>query len=1031
MVAWRLLNEIESRGKNSSKATSLGGLHEKRQETLSQFFTPEWIVQFLWGVIGKSFSSGVRYRLLDNSIGAASMFRFAKPCQHTLHGIDVDGEVVGRVAAALDDAGFRLDVQQAGMESVELGQYSAALINPPFSINLSSPSLTEYEGVTHYGKHGPNTSALSHEYALAQALAHADIVAAVTPRTATLRLEAGRFGVEAKSRLRAVLALPGDCFKVENVESVRVDLLIFGRAVKESFPVVRQQIYGDTPPIQLDGLSCRSEMDLKTEKISVVGIDDAGPVVTTPVTGDNTVRLRQSGRKVKLVFSDGATEAKVLNAVYQARLYSTYLHRYPVTTRYEGQLALDLDVLVMQDSPEDALIELAERIRKAGGEPVIEKQLWRGLSAMIEEHRRMSVPYGRWAYRKGTPSFAATSRLLTMIDVRQPKSAVEAGDVVTAVRTETGFNVHTKRGCFACDHDSFLSVFDIEDAAAGEGYWEEVAPPIRNSYPLEIAKMEEKARSLGLDEWLTWDFQREDLYELAFRPRGGVCGWQMALGKTRLAFALGMLLEGKTLIVVKSRLVDEMCRELDALGLGVDDYTLIESAKDTRNLKKINIVSYDRLKRPIDSRCSGKYTISKMLKGRIDNLICDEGGLLSNVHSQQTQSVTRIGGKRKYVFDGTPMANYPREMMPLACWAVGDARSYQPYSVKGGHLDASLFQSALHQRTGRQAFNDDFVCLEWATNEFLVDGKGAKREIPKIKSGGIGAFRSWIAPQIKRRVQQEPDVAKHVTFPVPVLHAPELVGWDLEHLKLYVKTTEEFAEWFKNYQEERQDGGQSLNLTVILAKLEACFKAANNPHMVSGFAKPYLPMTSKQKRCIALVVDEVRKGRRPIVFARSPSVLTRLSKALTAAGVTSMVFSGQESIVKRTKRLNAEIRKGDTQVMLASLGVTQDGLNLPELNTFIFYNRSYKSREEFQAIYRLIRPTQKMDVYGRFLHLEGSIDEYMGQLIEWKALASESGLDYGEGVSDSKDFVHFDTFLARFLESIPFLKEKLEALKAS
>jgi hypothetical protein len=86
------------------------------------------------------------------------------------------------------------------------------------------------------------------------------------------------------------------------------------------------------------------------------------------------------------------------------------------------------------------------------------------------------------------------------------------------------------------------------------------------------------------------------------------------------------------------------------------------------------------------------------------------------------------------------------------------------------------------------------------------------------------------------------------------------------------------------------------------------------------------------------------------------------------------------------------------------------------------------TREEFQAIYRLIRPQQKNEVSCYFLHLKGSIDEYMGQLIKWKTLANEAGLDYGEQ-SDKEDFVHFDAFVYRFLNSIPELKERIDALK--
>jgi hypothetical protein len=158
-------------------------------------------------------------------------------------------------------------------------------------------------------------------------------------------------------------------------------------------------------------------------------------------------------------------------------------------------------------------------------------------------------------------------------------------------------------------------------------------------------------------------------------------------------------------------------------------------------------------------------------------------------------------------------------------------------------------------------------------------------------------------------------------------------------------------------------------------------------------------------------------------------VLHRLSSELDKAGITNLVFTGEETINKRTDKLNARIREGNDQVMLASLGVTQDGLNLPQLNSFIFYNRSYKVRAEQQAIYRLIRPQQTCEVSGSFFHLKGSIDDYMGQLIEWKALASEAGMDYGEQNGDNEEFVHFDAFVYRFVNSVPDLKERLDAMR--
>ena len=194
---------------------------------------------------------------------------------------------------------------------------------------------------------------------------------------------------------------------------------------------------------------------------------------------------------------------------------------------------------------------------------------------------------------------------------------------------------------------------------------------------------------------------------------------------------------------------------------------------------------------------------------------------------------------------------------------------------------------------------------------------------------------------VKRRVQQEPAIAKYVTFPVPTLHEPINIEWDFDHLLLYIKVVEEFANWYQKYKVDQFENDKAMNLTMILARLEACFKAANVPSQIEGYATPFSSLTSKERACIELVTDEVAKGRRPIVFARSPAVLHRFAAEFDKAGITNFVFSGEENIKKRLVKLDNNIRNGDTQVMLATLGVTSDGLNLYQLNTFIFYNRSW------------------------------------------------------------------------------------------
>jgi len=1024
---WKELDLIKSKGSQSSKVNNMGELHNKRKETLSQYFTPEWLSNYISKSIAPAFHKNETYTIFDSSVGAGSLLRNHISDQFFIYGVDTDESLVNQVNAIFDKYDVSADIQHAGMEHIELKRFSCAVINPPFSIPLSSPLLTKYKGITHFGKYGADTSAVSHEYALAQALAHSDIVAAIVPAsTKTLFLDDDKY----KNRVKAICKLPTSTFASENVDTVNTDLLIFGPknhniSCINNTVITETSITKNSKPLTLD-ICCRTKYELNGSQnlISILGVDTSKPVIVTPISNNNQVILRRAGRHIKLCFFDGATEAKVKNKIYQHKIVHAQEHRYPKTTKYIGQFKLNLDVISMQRNPMESLNELAEIIQSAGGYPIITEQLKTGLRNIIKENKKMLIPYGRTVYRKGVPEFKATARKMSLINKTQKGAVVGMKETVMATRNELGFSVKTKRGTFNCIHDHFFNIFDPEDKAMDEGYWENVEDPISQSYPNEINAIKKEAIKLGIDQWLSWDYQIEDLCELAFRPKGGICAWQMALGKTRLIIALCLLLKGKSLIILKSRLIDEMVIELNKIG--IQDFNIINTHEDI-NYKKINIISYERLKRPVFQSYK-KITWAKTLRNKFENVIADEGGLLSNINSQQTKAVWKVGGKKHYIMDGSPGANYPREFLELAAWTVGEERIYQPFSIKNGYLSSELFETAKNQHTGKNAFFSKFVTMEWATNEFIEDGRGAKREIPKIPDENIGEFREWLSPIVKRRVQQEPAVKKHVEFKAPIFEKPQLIEWDYDHLVIYIKAVEDFANWYKRQHEYSLKNNKKLNLTLILARLEACFKACNIPSTVSGFARPYNKLTSKERATIDWISNEISNGNRPIVFARSPAMLKRISKELNALKIRNLVFTGEETIKTRMKSLNERIRDGSDQVLLASLGVTNDGLNLPQLNSFLFVTPSFKVREEIQGVYRLIRPQQTKQVKGTSLHLRGSIDEYISQLNNFKLTANSAGLDFGENAY-ADEFVHFDAFFQKFINTLPELKEKLNQSK--
>ena len=160
------------------------------------------------------------------------------------------------------------------------------------------------------------------------------------------------------------------------------------------------------------------------------------------------------------------------------------------------------------------------------------------------------------------------------------------------------------------------------------------------------------------------------------------------------------------------------------------------------------------------------------------------------------------------------------------------------------------------------------------------------------------------------------------------------------------------------------------------------------------------------------------EGKKTIVYASSPETLERLQRELSDRGIEGVIFTGKGSITARTKRLNERFRFGPAPVLLASLGVSQRGLNLPQASHIIFYNRDWTADAEAQAIARTTRPDQLNTVQVEFAHLVGSIDQYMAQVVQWKQAAADSGLDWGDGATDSDVFKHMDSVLEEFCHEV-------------
>ncbi|KAB0579889.1 helicase, partial [Campylobacter sputorum subsp. sputorum] len=158
---------------------------------------------------------------------------------------------------------------------------------------------------------------------------------------------------------------------------------------------------------------------------------------------------------------------------------------------------------------------------------------------------------------------------------------------------------------------------------------------------------------------------------------------------------------------------------------------VIESPADLDDLRRFNLISYERLRMVVDPSQSRRATYAHRLRRRIGLLVADEGERLANPTSEQSRALWRLSARRRYVLTGSPIPNYPRDAFGLIAFAGGDGTAAQPYGYRRGYLEQSWLQSVEYADRGIDRFRDDFVVTEGVTWQFAENLQdGAKREVP-------------------------------------------------------------------------------------------------------------------------------------------------------------------------------------------------------------------------------------------------------------------------------------------------------------
>jgi len=1011
------LREIKSLGSSAPRPGSLAGLAQARQEHLGQFFTPDPIAALLWRIVAPAMEQALakapngKIAILDSSVGTGRLLQFANPDDHFIAGVDVHVETINALSSVADAAGFESEFHCCGMELINPRKFNVTLINPPFSLHLESPCLTPFDCTT-WGKFGPNSSTRSDIYAVAQALDSSEIVVAILPEGAATEIASSPW---AAPRLKAVLTLPPGTFREEGTE-VKVYVLIFDKEAYDH-PVIGHKVVTLADDLPKISLSC----GIMTNRTSINAVhgDEVGPVIVGAVTGNPEVRVSHDGRKVKLHFKCAVTQGEVMNAILKDRIETVAIpdHRYPKGTRYSGAGVLDLEAHCIQADPIASFTDFLSQIRRAGGAPVLATGLMSHLRRRAARSNRQKTPFAHvvWDDQGGARGIlAGKARKTHLAELGVWGSPViKAGEEVSFREGEGGYTYKVKDREYQITLDEIRLRFEVPTSSAG---WVDKFPGLLKAFPALAEQLYARARTLGIDKWL-WGYQMDDLVEVALKPQGATIAWDMGLGKARFAAALILLAQVKTgVIAVEAYLVDEMVTELSDLPIPASDWQVIKDPESLADLRKINIISYSRLRAAVDTAFPRK-TYGKALRRRVSLLVADEGHLLRNPLSQQSKALWAISAKRRFCSTGTPIANYPRDVLPILSFTGGDGTAAQPWGWHRGHMTQSWRTSLISAQRGIDAFREAFVTLEWCVDQFREDNlSGAKREIPKIAN--LNEYRLAIAAHTKRRLTKEPDVVKYVNIADPV-ERTILVPWDMDHLSHYLAVAEEFSHWFMEMREKSGLRGNSL--IAILARIQAVQFACNFPQRPRDGHPHFHGLTSKQRAAIDELERLTLAGHKTIAYAHNPGLLELIHRELSKRGIESLTFHGGQAIKDRTREMNDRFRHGDCPNLLASFGVAQAGLNLWVADRCLLLDRDWAWKTESQAMRRLLRPQQTKEVVVSYFELEGSIDKYQAQLVQFKRSAMLSGLDWGTPDAGDVEFLHLDTILGRFCEDLASL----------
>ena len=742
------------------------------------------------------------------------------------------------------------------------------------------------------------------------------------------------------------------------------------------------------------------------------------------------VRLALGGRAHKIVIlPQGETPAEVQSAVFavaEARLFAGYRS----CSGFKPQSRLDWNTDLPRNAGKAFLaLGRVKRTLEAAG-------IWVAVDAQLEIHiqradRRAlgeNLPFPQWTLDGKGGWTVSNGQVEQDADARVGVAYQQARAATFAPR------------CWADPSGLKVKSWDRKSAAHIETVWP--------TFPV-------------------YTFARIDATRVLAR-RSAIYSAKQGLGKSRFS-VMTFLASGmqRGLWVLESRLVNEFKRELTAIGL-IDQFHQIETLADVKVMKRINVITYNRLWRPIGTpKARANFGPGETLAGKLAKyrlcVFLDEAHKIKSPDSKQAVCARFLAqhAKRVILMTGTAVQSYPRNLLGLLSAGWGDGTAHNPYGASlrrplpGGYR---VYSAQTRREKGRgelvagsTRFLDDYVekimyapAMTTQDGELVIQGTRS-REVPRVKD--LCLWRAFLAPKLLRRVPSEPEV-RASGFSVPAADPQWVkVAPDPEHFAYYHGVLTTFAQvWQTRLEEERKTGKLETGSANILSELDALRFASTVPviphrwaPVAAELAYPSNKPTALMREAAKRICDWVQAGERVLVGAEKPSALQWLSVVLANADrfiedaePVESILALDDDITRRNKAIDQARDHSDVPVLMITIGKGKEGLNLPEFSKLITLDLGWLPGDLDQFRHRILRPGQVGDVEIVHLYHEGLVDSYIYQLCAAKADGISEAVDGQVSTFDYSGWKDFRTFALEMLaqEGYRFATDALRANRA-